>query len=167
MRRFVICACIILINHIIQSSLFQFIEINNIKPNSALIIIVSYAILRGDVEGAIFGFFAGLLQDIFFGRYIGLNALFYMHIGYFCGKPFKDFYFENYVIPLVLVLISSFAYDFLVYFTSYFFRGHLDYFFFFSRIILPGAVYNLFVCIPIYVMVYKINKRIEAKEKGS
>lgn len=156
---------ILVVNLLIQSTLFEYIQIINVKPNTAILVIISFAILRGDVAGAIIGFFAGLLQDVFFGRYIGLNAFCYMMIGYVSAKPFKDFYKENYVLPLLLSAVSTMFYEFAIYFTGFFFKGKLNIVFYLQKIILPSIMYTVLLSIPVYMIIYSLNKKIEYVEK--
>ncbi|MDR3239415.1 MAG: rod shape-determining protein MreD [Clostridiales bacterium] len=165
MPRVFVMTLMLLINFVLQSTLFQYISILSVKPNTALILIVSYSILRGDVEGAIVGFLAGLLQDLFFGSYTGLNAMLYLLIGYFCGKPFKDFYRENSLLPLGLVAASFLFYQFGVYFGNFLFRGKIDFTFYLGAIIIPGGVYTLILSIPFYSFLYAVNTRLEQYEK--
>ena len=156
---------ILIANFSLQSTLFQYIEILGVRPNTALIIIVSYSILRGDVEGAILGFFAGLLTDVYFGPYIGAYALMYMLIGYICGKPFKNFFRENFLLPLSLVAASSLLYQFVIYIVAYLFHADLGLPYYFRTIILPGAVYTLIFTVPLYALLYGINNKLEEYEK--
>jgi len=142
------------------------IEFFGIRPNTALIIVASIAILRTDIDGAITGFFAGLLQDIVFGRAIGLNALLYMCIGIVCGKPFKNFYRENYFLPIVLVAASTVFYEFAIFVTTFLFRGRLDMLFYIQRIMLPSLAYNAFLAFPVYRIIYSANKILENKERA-
>ncbi len=162
--RVLVTGVLIFLNMVLQSSLFQYIEVLNVKPNTAIIIVVSFAVLRGDIEGAIVGFCCGILQDIFFGRIIGLHALLCMLTGFLCGKPFKDFYRDTYIMPLILVVASVFAYEFLFYFTSFLFRGRLDLSYYMRTIIIPKAVYTTLLCIPVFRLIYWINSRLEARE---
>jgi len=154
----------LIINLILQSTVFGYIEIIGIRPNTAILIVVSYAILRGDTEGAAAGFFAGLLQDIFFGGVIGMNALIYMLIGYACGKPFKDFFHETLFFPLLLGSLSVFLYSLVFYFLNFMLRGKLDFFYYFRKIILPETVYTVVLTTPVYRFVYAVNNRIERRE---
>jgi len=157
---------ILIVNFSLQSTLFQYIEILGVRPNTALIIIVSYSILRGDVEGAILGFFAGLLTDIYFNSYIGLYALMCMLIGYLCGKPFKNFFRENFFLPLSMVAVSSLLYQFIIYIVNFLFKAELDLPYYFRMIILPGSVYTLILTVPIYSLLYAINNKLEDAEKN-
>jgi len=134
-------------------------------PNTALIIVVTYAMLRGDVEGALVGFCAGLLADIFFGRIIGVSALLMMFTGFFCGKPFKDFFKENYIAPIILVGIASLAYEFMFFVFNFLLLGRTNFLRYFGQIIIPTAVYNLVLCVFIYRMMYGINGLLEKREE--
>jgi rod shape-determining protein MreD len=158
-------AFILTVNFALQTTLFKYIEILGVKPDTALVIVVSYGILRGDVEGALAGFLSGLLQDIYFGPCIGLYALLQMLAGYFAGKPFKDFYKENYLLPLPLCAGAAFASQCAIYFAGFLFRGKLDLPFYFRMIMLPGSVYTIIVTIPVYASMYWVNTKLESAEK--
>jgi rod shape-determining protein MreD len=149
----------------LQSTALSYIEIINVKPNLPLLLIVSYAHLRGDMGGAAFGFVSGLLQDLLFGRVIGLYAMLGMIAGYICGKPFKDFYKENYLIPIFLTGAACVSYEFLFYVTYFLFQGKVRIISYFGRIILPETMYTLVVTIPVYRFIYNINRRIENHER--
>jgi len=133
-------------------------------PNTALVIVATYAMLRGDVEGAIVGFCAGLLNDIFFGQVIGVSALLLMFTGFVCGKPFRDFFKENYIAPIILVGVASLMYEFMFYVLNFLLMGRVNLFRYFGQIILPTAVYNLIICAFIYRAMYGINGALERRE---
>jgi len=120
--------------------------------------------LRDDVEGAILGFGAGFLADIFFGRVIGITALLMMFVGYFAGKPFKDFFKENYIAPLIMVGVASLAYEFMFYVLNFLLMGVTDFPRYLGRVILPVTVYNLVLAVFVYRIIYGINAKIEARE---
>jgi len=163
MRIFVI-GFIILLNFILQTTLLGHTAVFGIMPNTALIIVVTYAMLRGDVEGAIVGFVCGLLNDIFFGQVIGVSALLLMLTGFLCGKPFKDFFKENYIAPIILVGVASVAYELVFYILNFLLLGRVDFLRYFAQIILPTAVYNLLLCAFIYRMMYGINGLLTKRE---
>ncbi|MCL2351266.1 MAG: rod shape-determining protein MreD [Firmicutes bacterium] len=154
-------AVIVLANFVLQSAAFQYITVLGVTPNTALILVCSYAVLRGDAEGAILGFFAGLLQDIYYGPVIGLGALLYMLIGYVCGKPLRDFYKENYFFAVLLVAAGAMFYQFAYYFAHYLFRGRTDVGYYFRAVMLPGTIYTVIAAIPLYGLVYLLNQRLE------
>jgi len=161
--RIFILAIIVLLNFILQTTLMHYIAIGQIIPNTALVIIICYALIRNDIEGAIFGFFVGLLNDIFFGHIVGVTSLLMLTTGYFSGKVFKDFYKENYIVSFILVATASLIYEFMFYMVNFLLIGRTNFLRYFAHIILPTAAYNLVVCIFIYKIIYSINNKLEKR----
>ncbi|MCL2350076.1 MAG: rod shape-determining protein MreD [Defluviitaleaceae bacterium] len=162
--RILVFSVLIILNFVISTTWLGAIAFGGILPNTALIIVVSYALLRDDVEGAIFGFGAGLLHDLMFGGIVGITALLMAAIGFFAAKPFRDFYKENYIAPIVLVACASLAYEFMFYVMNFLLLGRTDFFRYLGTIILPTTAYNLVLCIFIYKGIYGINKLVEKRE---
>ena len=156
-----ITAIIIILNLLIQSTFLHSIEIINIIPNTAIIIIVSFAFMRGEDEGAIIGFIIGLLQDVFFGQYIGMNALLGMLTGFFCGKFNEDFFTENLLIPLAMISISTFVYEIVFYVFNVLILGYTDILYFLQMVILPEVAYTALVSVFLYKILYIINEKLE------
>lgn len=162
MRIFVV-SMILLISNILQSTVFDVIRIRGISPNFNIIIIVSFALLRGSTEGSIVGFCAGLLTDTVFGTSRGYLAIVGALIGYFSGKFHEDFYSENLVLPFVLTLISTIVYGFASS-LPFLLRGKLNYIYFIRSIIIPETIYTVILSIIVYQLVYVINRAIEKSE---
>ena len=156
---------VILLNFVLQTSVLPHVAILGVTPDTALIFIVSYGILRGDVEGGIFGFSAGLMQDIFSGGPIGMFALIGFLIGYVSGKPFRDFFKDNYFLPFFIVLAAVLIKQLLIY-LSFMFLGYLNFMFFARTIILPATIYTVSLSIPLYSLMHFINGRIERFEES-
>lgn len=165
MKRAVIIFIILLFNLVFQSTVLQYFRINSVIPNTALAVIISIALLRGRLEGCLTGFAAGILQDIFFGNSLGYYALFGVLSGYIAGRFNHNYYRENYALPVFLCFTGTLIYESAVFFTSAFFDGYLNYFYFLINIILPEAVYTAVVAIVIYRLLFSINDRIEKSEK--
>jgi len=163
MRIFVF-TLIVLLNFIISTTWLQSIAILGVIPNTALIIVVCYALLRGDVEGAILGFGTGLVYDLMFGQVVGISAVLLMLTGFAAGKPFRDFFKDNYLAPLLLIAAATIAFETAFYITNFLLFGRTDFFRYFGIIILPTAAYNLVAGIFIYRIIYGINNLIEKRE---
>ena len=155
---------LILLNYVFQTSVFPQISILGVTPDTALIFVVGYGVLRGDIEGAIFGFAAGLLQDIFSGGPLGMFALIFFLIGYLSGKPFRDFFKDNYFLPFFVVFAAVAAKQFVIYVSSFLFRGYLNLPHFALTIILPTTIYTVCLSIPLYSLLHFINGRVERHE---
>jgi len=165
MLRILSMLALIIVNFVIQSTLLPHIAIMGVVPDTALVFIVSYGILRGDIEGAIFGFFAGLMQDIGGGMFIGFFALLGFITGFLCGKPFRDFFKDNYFLPFFVVIGVGFVYQFAVYIGSILLFGQVELGRYFLRVILPGVLYTASLSVPLYMLLYFVNKKLEKREE--
>lgn len=159
--RILCMSALIIINFILQSTVFVRFAILGVNPDTAIIFIVSYGILRGDVEGAIFGFFTGLTHDLFGGHFIGLYAMLGLLTGFVAGKPFKDYFKDNYFLPFMIVVGATLSYQILIFFTIFLIYGRLDFWFYFTTIIFPKTIYTASLAIPLYSLMFVINSRLE------
>jgi len=159
--RVLIIGLVAVINFVIQASLFSYIEVFGVSPNIALLIVVAYAMLRGDVEGAILGFSTGLLIDIVFGSVLGFYALIYAVTGFLCGKPFKDFVRENYLLPLVLTITAALLIESLSFGAFFALRGYTDFMSQMQERIIPVTIYTNLFTLPMYFLVYRLNAKLE------
>jgi rod shape-determining protein MreD len=155
---------LIVVNYVLQTSVWGWLAILGTTPDTALIFIVSYGILRGDMEGALFGLACGLVHDILGGGPVGLYAMLGFLTGYVCGKPFKDFFHDNYFLPFFVVVAAAIGYQFLFYFAAILFTGNVDFMYYVGTIILPKTIYTASLSIPLYSLMYFINGRIELYE---
>ncbi len=163
MRIFTI-SIMLLVANILQSTVFDMIRIRGISPNLDVMIIVSFALLRGSKEGSIIGFASGMLMDIIFAPSRGFLAIVGACIGYFCGKFNKDFYKENLVLPFILTLFSTTIYGFAVS-LPFLLRGKINYIYFIKNIIFPEIIYTMILSIIVYQIVYVVNEKVERNEK--
>lgn len=67
-------------------TLLSRIRIDNVRPDAMLLIAVVAGLTAGPERGAIVGFFAGLLADVFLQTPLGLSALAYCLVGFAVGS---------------------------------------------------------------------------------
>jgi len=168
---YVVC---ILIIASIQSTLVDYIKINNVKPNLLLIFIISIALLRGNIEGGIVGFFAGLVQDILFGKVLGFYALIGLYFGVIIGMLNKRLYRDNYLVVTFFTFTSTIVYELLIYLFNTLLPLALssgDFSFELlnplMNVTLTETLYNSLMSIPIYILTMKIDNKIEIAIKNS
>lgn len=149
---------ILLINFIFQTTILQNFSIMGIVPNTSLIIVVIFALLRGKYDGAFTGLIAGLLQDIFFSQAIGVNALIYFLIGYVVGLLDDKVFKENLVLPFMIILSSTFAYNIMYYLFMIFLSRNVSFTTMMKDIIVIEMIYNSIIGIFIYRRVIRVHK---------
>lgn len=165
-RRFIIFI-LIWILFILQSTIFQILQIANTSPNLLLIMTVAIGFMQGKKEGLFTGFICGLLIDLFYGNVFGFYALIYMYVGYGSGH-FCDVYFEEDIrMPLILVAFADFFFGLAVYVMRFLFRGRTNFIGYLGKVIMPEIVYTVILTIILYKLIYLINHKLSARERGS
>lgn len=167
MRRKVTVFIIIIICYLLQTTLFQALSFASIAPNLLIIIVSAFGFMRGKKEGLFIGFFCGLLLDIFGGSILGFYALLYMYIGYLNGYFRKMFYPEDIKLPMLLIAGSDIGCNLFIYFFLFLFRNRYDFRYYFLHLMIPELVYTMLITIFLYMIILKINQRLEDIEKRS
>ena len=152
---------------IVQSTVLQYIEVFNVKPNIVVMLIIHVSLIRGSVEGAIFGFMGGLLMDALASRVVGLYSLIGMYMGVVAGYFNKRFFKDNYLVALIFTLVFTFVFEFSFYLLFYFIWGETRILYVLQNIIFPEAIYNCILAVPLYMILIKIDNWLEKREKAS
>jgi len=79
-------ALIVFVIAILQVSAFSSISIGGAGPDVLLVTLVSVALLRGSITGAVAGFLAGLIVDVTTLGTLGLTSLLLTLAGYWAGR---------------------------------------------------------------------------------
>ena len=161
MRIAVLCTLAV-VNVILESTLFQYIRIYNVKPDFSIMIIVAYAIMRGSSYGAFTGLGIGLLIDMLYGKTIGINALSYMVTGYIIGQAhdnvFKDSFIPSLIFNFAAILIFQHSFMLLSYFSNNIPSTGFSYVYMLLKVILPQAAYNSIIGSIAYRYIYKLDE---------
>ena len=161
MKRKIIVALMILISFLLQSTVFKALAIGSISPNLLVVLTSSFGFMRGKKEGLWVGFFCGLLEDIFYGRLLGMHAVMYMYIGYANGYFNRIFYGEDIKLPIFLISVSELAYGLGTYAVMFLMRSRFAFFYYLTRIILPELVYTVILTLVFYRIIYSVNRNLE------
>ena len=150
---------IILLNFILQGTLFQYFSIFGVVPNTTLVIIVCFALFSDKNKGAIYGFVIGIMQDMLYGQALGVYALIYMLIGYYIGLINRKVFKDNLIISFFITAIATCFYI-LVNITLIYVLGHdvaitdLP-----IASIIIQVIYNSIISILVYLYVFKLYKK--------
>lgn len=158
MRIFII-GVLIIVNFILESTIFQYTRILGIKPDFTILLITSYAIMRGSGYGAFIGLASGFLQDTFFGYTIGINAFSYMITGYLIGISRENVFKDSYIPSIVFNLGAVFIYQHLFFLITYFTKIDISYTHAFLNIILPQSIYNAVLGPFAYRLILKLDEK--------
>lgn len=157
--RYLTLTILILSGLILQSTVFSHLTLAGAKPDIVLVFIILYAIIFGSKEGALAGIVGGLLQDLMFGQYLGINILTKVTVGYLFGLLERRLYKENLLIPVIVVLIGTLSNESLLYLFRLAIGVSTGDFVYVRGIILYTAVYNGIVTLFIYRKFYASSQK--------
>lgn len=164
MKRFFITVGVVLLCFLMQTTVFQHIALAGMVPNLILIVVVAYGYMRGRLEGMYVGFASGILIDLLYGDLIGMNAILYVMIGYVAGVCNEIYYRDEVSVPIIIIAISDFSFNFGYYVFQFLLRGRLDIFYYIWRTILPEVVYTVLIAVFLYQLLHAMNFYLEQKE---
>ncbi|NLM44471.1 MAG: rod shape-determining protein MreD [Clostridiales bacterium] len=157
--RILIINLLIFINFILESTIFQYIRIFGIKPDFTIILITSYSIMRGSGYGTFIGLVSGILQDMFYGQTIGINAFAYMITGYIIGQSKENVFKDSYIPSIVFNVAAIFIYQHLFFLVTYFTKTGISYTHAILNIIFPQSIYNAILGPLAYRLLLKLDEK--------
>lgn len=127
---------------ILQTTVLDFLAVKGVKPDLVMLLVVLSGFLLGSREGAFLGFAGGIIEDLFAGSYIGLNALSNMAAGYLAGIAGERLYRENTVIATGVTFFAAFAGLTVNYILLLYLDIQVPPLYALFRVVLPTAVYT-------------------------
>ena len=152
----IIVIVISFIGLILQGSFFESFSLLGVKPDIVLTCIVFYSVFNGYKKGLIIGGIAGLIEDLLAGQFIGLMMINRMLLGFAVGYFSKNIYKENYVVPILILIFSTFftnAYLWIFYSLT---KGYLS-FGYFLHVGFLQSLYNLIFMPFFFVANYNVS----------
>lgn len=147
---------VVIIAYLLQTTVFQHLQLANVVPNLLLVVVVSYAYLRGRTSGLLIGFLCGLILDMHGGTVVGLYAFILMSIGFVVGFCQKFYFTDSLLLPAILIVSSDFVYSIYYYVTEFLMRGRLHLGFYFLHVILPEMIYTVLIGIVLYRLIVSL-----------
>ena len=155
--------CYILVSivlFLIQTTILNINWIFGIKPDLPLVFALCVAISNGERAGAAVGVLNGFLEDVFFGRFIGLSAIAKSATAYLVGVGSKNLYKGRAIITMALAFIGTIIYNLIFVVVAYLTGELVNPWFQFFAIAIPSALQNMIISPLIYHGVAKIERFI-------
>lgn len=159
MKRKIWLTVLCLVTALVQTTFWDFLSVASIRPNLAVILTVSFALMCGSRTGLLLGFWTGLLIDLFSAGTLGYHALICAWIGYLVGFSYRIFYDDDIKTPLLLIAGADLLYGLYQYVGTFLLRGRIHFFFYLGRIILPEMIYTVLAGAFLYQLNYLIQKK--------
>ena len=69
--------------------------------------------------------------------------------------------------PVLLIGVSDFLYELIVYLFQFLLRGRINLFFYIRRIIIPEVIYTVLITLVVYRLLLALNHKLEKAEQRS
>ena len=134
---------------IIQTSMSSSLKILDVAPNLIFIFVIVYGLNSSTFMAGVLGCVWGILIDCADYTVMGYNALILMYVSFLSSLISKKFYYDNRLVGVIIVFVSSVAYEFLRFFISNLLFSDASFSLVLFRYILPEAVFNSVLSIPL------------------
>lgn len=147
-----VVAAIVFVAALLQVTLFASLDIAGGVADVLLLSLLSIALLRGAVVGALAGFAGGLLVDILTLDTLGVSALLYSLAGYWAGRYGETTGRDRAHAPLLAVLVATIAIAYAGYGLHFLLGEELSARRALFETLLPALVLNLAVAKPVFAL---------------
>ena len=143
---------VLVVSLLVQLTVCPEISIGSVKPDVLLVATVCWALFEGPAQGVLFGFCAGLLEDIFSTAVLGVSAFAKIIIGYFSGELRQRVISKSVIWPMIIVFFGSILHE-LIKFATWTMVGLEQRPPFSFGIIAGLALYNALITLVIYPVI--------------
>lgn len=105
--RYVIITLLFGFSLILPGTLFYFWDWSGIKPDLIMLLVIYLALHHRLLPGVIWGLGAGLVQDLYLGRYIGMYTLTLAVVALFSSWLSQRWYRDNFPLMTLLVFLTT------------------------------------------------------------
>jgi rod shape-determining protein MreD len=156
-------AVLLFVAAVAQVSIFSELHVFGAVPDLLLVSLVSLALLRGSVVGAVGGFFAGLLVDTATLGTMGLTSLVLTLAGYWIGRYGETTGRDRAHAPFLSVAVVTVLYE-LGLLVVHFVLGESAPAGAVVRSLVPAVVLNLILTAPLYALWRRVLRTAERDE---
>jgi len=137
----------------LQTTLFRSYTLFGSIPDVLLILVIFYALFNGARKGTTYGVLCGLLEDLYVGHFIGINAIGKGITAYVIGRLQGNVFKENPAVGIIGV-VGGTSLNSVVLIIIYLISAKG-----FDESILLGTlyqiIYNTMISIPMYIWYYR------------
>ncbi len=164
--RFITLALLTFLGLFLQTTIFGSFTIKGVIPDMLLILVIFYALFNGDNKGSVYGVICGLLEDLYIGRFIGINSISKGITAYIVGRLQRNVFKENILVGIISVMGGTLLNCVIIFVLSLksIKISSLDQSILLN--ILYQGIYNTLIAIPMYIWYYRSSNRGLLKKTG-
>lgn len=136
----------------LDSILFCRLNIEGIRPDAILAVVVSAGVLLGSIKGGLIGLGMGLFVDVLFSPCVGLSAIAYMVAGFAGGLFYQKFYADNVIVPAVVAAASALLKEHIMMLAVRLLGGTFSYPEMLGAYVLPCMLLSVALTMPVHML---------------
>lgn len=164
--RFIILALWTFLALLLQTTILGSFTIQGVIPDILLVLVIFYALFNGSNKGTFYGVICGLLEDLYIGRLIGINAISKGITAYIIGRMQGNVFKENLWVGIISVVGGTLLNSFIMFVLSIKSIGISNWDWTILLNILYQGTYNSLLAIPLYIWYYRSSNRGWLKKTG-
>lgn len=141
---------IIVINYILQSTIFQGLKFFDIAANFTLVLVIVVTIIYGLEKGLVSAIVAGLFVDIFLSMTIGINLFILIVISVLISIIGRPLFTGNKLTLVFMTAVSTTLYHLMYYVFMYFLNKGVSFVNVMTHIVPVEIILNSIVCVLVY-----------------
>lgn len=142
---------------VVQTAAGRYIRIFGVLPNLALTFTIIYSLTNGSFRAAALGLVCGLLFDTTSSGAFGLNGLIVMYVAIAASFFSRKYFYENKLAMVCGVFAFTLIYESISLIMTLVLFSQAPFFYSFVRFILPEAVINSIITVPLLMWVKWLN----------
>ena len=159
-------ALVVFIAAMLQVSVVTSFELAGGAPDLLLVTLVAVALLRGPVDGALAGFFAGLVVDTATLATLGVTSLLLTIAGYWSGRYGETTARDRAHAPFLAVLVVTVLYSVGALVVHFMLGDPVSARLVLVDALLPTALFNLALTAPIYALCRRLLRPVAVGERA-
>lgn len=153
---------------VLQTTLMPRLCLFGVFPDIIIVAVCCVGIYSGENTAALFGLISGLASTALGSVGVSVEPLFYVFVGYFCGKVGVNARYNRrfwaYVISVPFVCFVRVIISFINFQIEYF--KSVEYGRLFLTNLLPEFCYTLIIAVPVFVLVWLFELPLSRFDKG-
>ncbi len=155
MHKRLVYLALLLVTSLLQVTIAQEINVGRVKPDLVLVMTVCLALFEGPVRGAVFGFWGGLLEDVFTTGFMGVAAFCKTLTGFLAGELKNRVASASVLWPMLIVFLFT-AFNELLKFATWIVVGWTERPTFSLGIVAGVSLYNMLVTLAAYPLAKRL-----------
>lgn len=149
---------------LMQATLMPHLAVWGVFPDLPVLVVVSWSLLRGSGEGAVWGFIAGVAVDLLSGAPFGAATLALVVVGFLWGQGKAAAFRAHMALPLLATFLATVLYDLIFLLVVQVVGGSVVWLASLFRIILPSAALNALLMPPVLILLRWLHLRLSHEE---